>query len=262
MQAVAAIVHAMPSALPLLLAYLGYAITLSFALSRAGFRANIAPANSPDSSAPNRILILGATGGTGRALLAQALERGLHVTVLVRNPARLKVEHPRLRVITGDVLDPSAVAEAMRGQEAVLSALGHKRFLGPSRILSQGTRNLLQAMEAAGARRFVCETSLGIGDSSGRLGLLYTLFTIPVILPFYFWDKTRQERSIAASSREWVIVRPGALTHGAPRGSVRHGRGVGNYLWTVRVARADVARFMLDQLTSNAYLRTAVGIAA
>jgi hypothetical protein len=144
--------------------------------------------------------------------------------------------------------------------DAVLSVLGHKQFLYPTRILSEGTRNILRAMETHGVRRFVCETSLGIGDSAGRMGLYYTLFVIPVILPFYYWNKTRQERIIAASNAEWVIVRPGVLTNGDKRGSLHHGRHVGSFLRTVRVSRADVADFMLNQTASDTYLRTAAGV--
>src|SRR5207245_9990977 len=105
----------------------------------------------------------------------------------------------------------------MQSQEVVICALGHKRFFQPTRILSGGTQNILRAMEAHGVRRLVCETALGIGDSAGRMGLWYTFLVIPFILPFYFWDKTRQERLIAASRVKWVIVRPGALTNGAKR---------------------------------------------
>jgi nucleoside-diphosphate-sugar epimerase len=148
----------------------------------------------------------------------------------------------------------------MHGQEAVLSALGHKQFY-PTRILSEGTRNILRAMERHGVRRFVCMSSLGIGDSAGRMGVYYTLFVIPLILPFYFWDKTRQERIIAGSRLDWTIVRPGALTNTGKRGRVRHGARVGSVLWTVRVSRAAVADFMIDQLASNTYLRRAVGVA-
>jgi putative NADH-flavin reductase len=205
-------------------------------------------------------LIVGATGGTGRQLVAQALERGHEVTALVRNPSALDVEHPRLRVMRGDVLDYASVEAAMRGQEAVISALGHKRFFQPTRILSEGTRNLLRAMETEGVRRFVCETALGIGDSAGRMGIYYTFFVIPFILPFYFWDKTRQERLIAQSTVSWVIVRPGALTNGVKRGSYRHGRHVGSFVRTVRISRADVADFMLNQLTDNTYVRTSPGV--
>ena len=92
------------------------------------------------------------------------------------------------------------------------------------------------------------------------MGLYYTLFVIPVILPFYFWDKTRQERLIAASNTDWVIVRPAVLTNGRKRGSYRSGPRIGSFLWTVRISRADVADFMLMQLTDDANLRTAPGV--
>jgi putative NADH-flavin reductase len=206
------------------------------------------------------VLIIGAGGRTGRLLVAQALERGHAVTALVRRGTRLPMEHARLRVLEGDVLAPGTLDGAVRGQDAVVSALGHKRFFGPTRILSEGTRNLLRAMESQGVRRLVCMTSLGIGDSAGRMGIYYTFFTIPFVLPFYFWDKTRQERIIAASNVDWVVVRPGLLTNGAKRGKCRHGPLVGNYLWTVRISRADVADFMLNQVTDDAYLGSTPGV--
>lgn len=245
----------------LLLAFLAYALALSFGLARAGHRSTPAAPAGGARSRPDRILIVGATGGTGRRLVAQALERGYAVTALVRDPAKLAVDHPRLTVVAGDVLDAASVGRAMVGQEAVLSSLGHKRFFWPTRILSEGTRVLLAEMAAHRVQRLVCVTSLGIGDSAWRMGLPYTLFTIPVVLPFYFWDKTRQERLVAASGVEWVIVRPGALTDGEKRGVRRSGRRVGSFLWTVRVPRTDVAAFMLDQLESDAFLRSAPGVA-
>jgi putative NADH-flavin reductase len=237
-----------------------YALLLSVALGVKGVHST-AGARVPAQDQPSmRVLIVGATGGTGRQLVVQALDRGHHVTALVRNPAALQIEHPRLRVVRGNVLEPASVEEAMRGQDAVISALGHKRFFGPTRILSEGTRTLLRVMETHGVSRFVCETALGIGSSAGRMGLSYTLFVIPVILPFYFWDKTRQEQLIAASRVDWIIVRPGGLTNASSRGTYRHGAGIGSFLSTVRISRADVADFMLNQLTDNEYLKSAPGV--
>jgi putative NADH-flavin reductase len=244
----------------LLSLFLVYAVALTVGLALAGHRSRRATAGETSRRPPTRVLVVGASGGTGRQLVAQALERGFAVTALVRDPARLAIVHPRLTVVCGDVLDKSSVDAAVRGQEAVISALGHKRYYPPNRILSEGTRNLLEAMETHGVNRFVCETSLGIGDSAGRLGVYYTFFTIPIVLPFYYWDKTRQERLIAASPVEWVIVRPGLLNNGAKRGRYRHGHRIGSFLWTVRISRADVADFMLNQLTSDAYLRAAPGV--
>ncbi len=140
-----------------------------------------------------RVLVIGATGGTGRQLVQQALEQGHQVTAFVRDPAKLKIEHANLRVAKGDVLDYASVEAAMRGQSAVLSALGHKRFFYPNKIQSNGMRNILRAMKACDVPRLICETALGIGNSVGRLGLPHTFFILPLILPFYMWDKLRQE---------------------------------------------------------------------
>jgi putative NADH-flavin reductase len=249
----------------LLLLFIIYAIVLSAGLALRGLRARKPPtaaaaAGGAPRRRPERLLIVGATGGTGRQLVAQALERGRVVTALVRNPSKLQMEHPRLTVVQGDVLDYASVEGAVLGQEAVVCALGHKKFFSRTRILSEGTRNLLRAMAAHGVPRLVCESSLGIGDSAGRMGLYYTLFVIPVILPLYFWDKTRQERLIAASTAEWVIVRPAVLTNGAKRGTCRHGPDAGGFVWTPRISRADVADFMLTQTTQDTYVGTAAGV--
>jgi uncharacterized protein YbjT (DUF2867 family) len=206
------------------------------------------------------LLIIGASGGTGQELVTQALDRGHQVTAFRR---RLGSDEPRpgLTTIQGDVLDPPSLDPAVAGQDAVLCALGHKRWLGPSRILSDGTRNVIATMSRHGVHRFVCETSLGIGDAWWQMGLYYTLFVRPVILAFYFQDKIRQEAVIRASDLDWTIVRPGVLTSGPRRRRYRHGSRVGHWFWTVRISRADVASFMLDELTERRYVRATVGVA-
>jgi putative NADH-flavin reductase len=237
-----------------------YALAVNILLWRVGLHLSSQPAEDASTTKPNRILIIGATGGTGRRLVEQALERGYTVTAMARNPSKLGVESAQLKVVRGDVLDYESVAAAMQGQDAVLSALGHKRFFYPTRILSDGTRNILKAMEAHNVRRFVCETALGFGDTAGRMGLLYSLIVIPLVLPFYFFDKTRQEKLIVASNLDWVIVRPGALTNGVKRGSYRHGFNIGSFIIGARISRADVADFMLNQLESDDYLHTSTGM--
>ena len=243
-----------------LLIFLIYALAVSAVMARRGFWS---PARAQIKSSGRRIervLVVGATGGTGRELVTQALERGYEVTAFVRTPAKLQLTHPRLKIMSGDVLDAASVDMAVRGQDAVVSALGHRRLFVPSRVQSEGARNVLRAMETHGVRRFVGETSLGLGNSAGRMGLLSTFFVLPVILVIYFWDKSRQEQLIAASALEWVIVRPGVLTNGAKRGVYRHGIDVGSYIWMGRIGRADVADFMLNQLTDDHYLQTAPGV--
>jgi nucleoside-diphosphate-sugar epimerase len=244
-----------------LVLFIIYAAALLIALARKAPERKTAKPISRGWGNRLRILIIGATGGTGRQLVRQALEQGHQVTAFVRKPKKLKIEHPNLRVVKGSVLDYASVESAMRDQNAVVCALGHKRFFYPTRILSEGTRNILRAMKTCGVPRLVCESSLGVGNSAGRLGLLFTFFVVPVILPFICWDKVRQEKLIEESETDWAIVRPGVLTNSPARGQYRHGPNVGNYLWTVRISRADVADFMLKQLIDDHYIGAAVAVA-
>ena len=208
-----------------------------------------------------KLLIIGATGGTGRALVEQALAQGHVVTAFARKPLKITTSHDRLTVAKGNVLDYNSLDQAVHGKDAVLSALGHKRLFIKTTILSEGTRNIIKAMQIHHVKRLICETSLGIGESRWRMGLYYTLFVIPFITFFYFRDKERQERYIKQSSLDWIIVRPGQLTNGRKRGTYRHGLNIGSILLTVRISRADVADFMLKQLTDDSYLRKTPGVA-
>ncbi|MBT8267729.1 MAG: NAD(P)H-binding protein, partial [Bacteroidia bacterium] len=90
-----------------------------------------------------KLLIIGGTGKTGRQLIKQGLEQGHDLTVLVRKSGKVKVHHPQLRILQGDVLKPETMAEAFKDQDAVLSALGHKRFIIRTTILSRGTANII-----------------------------------------------------------------------------------------------------------------------
>ena len=237
-----------------------YALVLSVLLWR---RAPVRRAGKPVSRGWGnrlRVLVIGATGGTGRQLVQQALAQGHQVTAFVRDPARLRIEHANLRIVKGDVLDYASVESAMGRQSAVLCALGHKRFFDPNKIQSDGMRNILRAMRTCNVPRLICESALGIGNSVGRLGLPHTFFVLPLILPFYMWDKLRQEELISTSDRDWVIVRPGILKNGEARGTYRHGPKVGNYFWPISVTRADVADFMLKQLTEDTYVGAAPGV--
>lgn len=208
-----------------------------------------------------KILIIGATGRTGKELVKQALERNFQVSAFVRNPAKLKIKHDNLKVFIGDVLNQDSIKDAVKNQDAVLCVLGHKRWFYPNNILSQGTKNIIQIMEHYNVSRFICETSLGLGNSFGRMGLYYTLFTIPFILPFYYWDKSRQENIIKESSLNWTIVRPGTLNNRKRKGRYKVGEKVGNWIWTVGISRADTAEFMLNQLSDKKYTQKIVCIA-
>ncbi len=206
------------------------------------------------------ILIIGSTGGTGKQLVKKSLERGHYVTAFARNSSKILITHPNLKVIEGNVLDVESLKKAISGQDVVLCALGHKRWFYPTKILSKGTNNIIEVMQENKVKRFICETSLGLGKSIGKMGLYYSLFVIPFILPFYFWDKRKQESVIKSSSLDWTIVRPGALNNKKAKGKYRHGSKVGNYIYTVRISREDVADFMLNQIEDKNYIYSTPGL--
>ena len=207
-----------------------------------------------------KIFIVGGTGGTGRQIIEQALLENHLVTALVRNPVKLKIDHPNLKIVKGNILEPDTFEKAIKENEVVISALGHKRFFIKTNILSEGTKNIVNAMEKHKVKRFICITSMGVNDSRFRLGLYYTLFVIPVILLFYFLDKEKQERIIQQSSLDWTIVRPGQLTNGKKRTTYRHGPKLGSYIFTKMISRADVAHFILSELKNGNYIKKSPSI--
>lgn len=206
------------------------------------------------------ILIIGSTGRTGQELVKQGLERGHSITAMARKPGKIKIVHPKLKVIQGNVLDAESLITVLADHDAVLSALGHKRFFIKTNVLSRGTSHLISAMQKQHVSRLICITSLGINDSRYRLGLYYTLFTIPFIIYFYFRDKAKQERLIMNSELDWTIIQPAQLTNGRKREKYRHGPGLGHYLITKLISRSDVAHFMLEELEQGRYIRKVAAI--
>lgn len=149
------------------------------------------------------------------------------------------------------------VENAVVGQDAVLSALGMKPW-SRARTLSEGTRNIVAAMERFGIKKFVCESSFGVGDSKQQTDW-FTRLMIRIFLGRIYADKEIQEPLIQQSNLEWVIVRPARLTNGRQRGRYRSGVHLKPGLFG-SIARADVAAFMLQQVTSPAFLRQCVTI--
>jgi putative NADH-flavin reductase len=209
-----------------------------------------------------QLLIFGATGGTGRLLVEQALSQGHKVTAFVRNPSKLTVQHPSLTIYKGDVMNAHAVEMAMAMHDAVLSAIGSPaNKIGTVR--SDGTLNIIKAMQKAGIKRLICQTSLGYGDSVktlDRTPLYFKYLIVPFILKKGFADHALQEQRVKQSKLEWIMVRPGNLTDGPFTGVYRHGFAATDPAIKVKVSRADVAHFMLKQLTDNTYLHQTPGI--
>lgn len=199
-----------------------------------------------------KVLIFGSTGGTGRQLIEQALEQGHTVTAFARNPAKLDIKHTNLKVAQGDVMDFASVEKAVHGQDAVVCLLGagHKRT---GTIRSEGTRQIIHAMEKAGIRRFICQSTLGVGESWGNLNFFWKYIMFGFLLRQVFVDHEQQENYVKQSNLDWTIVRPGALVKGIRTGQYRHGFPGTDKTSKLKIARADVADFILKQLTDRSY---------
>lgn len=209
-----------------------------------------------------KLLIFGATGGTGLKLVEQALEKGYMVTAFARNPQKLPIQHPKLRIIQGDVMNLTSVINAMLGQDAVLSSIGAPANKTGT-VRSTGTKNIIQAMEKAGIKRFICQTSLGYGDSIKVLDstpFYFKHIIVPFLLKKGFADHALQEEYIKQSQLDWVIARPGNLTNNGLTGKYRQGFAATDKKIKVKISRADVADFMLKQLTEDTYLHKTPGL--
>jgi putative NADH-flavin reductase len=200
------------------------------------------------------LLVVGATRGIGLQLVKQALEAGHAVTVLVRDPRRLSLQHERLTVMTGDIRDAEAVSRAMPGQDAVCCTIGIPPTWKSVTVFSEGTGNLLQAMKNAGTGRLIAVTGIGAGDSKGHGGFLYDRIFNPLLLKTIYEDKDRQEELIKASDLAWTIVRPAFLTNGPLTKRYRAFTDLAG-VTVGRISRADVAHFILEELESNHYLK-------
>lgn len=210
-----------------------------------------------------KLVIFGATGGIGRELVKQALAAGHDVTAFVRNPAKLNPA-PRLRMVAGNALDADAVGSAIAGQETVLSALG-SRSLNDNVLLPRSMAHILAAMRQHGVRRLVVTGASGtMPKAEERLTpVKRAVFRLvkATLLRKPFESQTEMQKMVRASDTEWTIVQPPRLLNTAGKGRIRVD-GEALPANGVTIPRADVAKFMLEQLTSAEWVRRDVYIAS
>jgi putative NADH-flavin reductase len=200
-----------------------------------------------------KLAIFGAAGRTGILLVQQALEGGNDVVALVRAPSKLSIRNERLTVVQGDVAHLADVERAVQGADAVLSVLGHVKGSEPD-ILTQAIRNIITAMDKYDVKRLVSLSGASVYAPQdkpklvNRLIKFYTMATTGSLLK----DAEQHFMLIQNSDVEWVVVRGPILNEGPQTGTYRVG-------WTgvntgIRVSRADIADFMLKQVTDTTYM--------
>lgn len=204
-----------------------------------------------------KIVIFGATGTLGRHLVDKALVEGHEVTAFARKPLELGRTHRSLTPLAGDVCDPKAVDQAVAGQDAVIVALGAGR---KGHVRSAGTAHVVDAMQRHAVQRLVCLSTLGAGDSAQHLTFFWKHIMFGWLLKDAYEDHQAQEDTVRRSALSWTIVRPGAFTDGPETGEYRHGFPSTEKNLKLKISRADVADFMVRQLTDDTYLRQAPGL--
>lgn len=199
-----------------------------------------------------KLIIFGASGGTGSELVQQALAMGHGVTAFVRDSGQIKLSHERLNLVQGDVLNSAVVQQAIQNQDAVICSLGAKAT-SKDMLRANGTKNIIDAMQVMDVGRLVCLSALGCGESRSLLPFHYKYLLCPLFLRHVYRDHEAQESYVRDSKLDWTIIRPAALTDGQLTGSYLHGVKPTNESLKMKISRADVAQFMLRQLKENIF---------
>lgn len=233
--------------------------SMSFVLRDAASRVETRYAHPPMTT--KRILVVGASQGTGAIVVKRAIAGGHRVTAFARSPEKLRLEHSCLDKRVGDFHDAASVAGAVAGHDAVIvtaSPTSLKGFREHPDFFSKGTRYVIDAMKTHGVKRLVLLSALGVGETYPLVSLPIRLLFIKGILKAAFRDHGVQEEMAKASGLEWVIARPGRL-HDGP--------GEGRYVKRAEVAavppaiaRQDVADFLVEGATTDAWVNQAVQI--
>jgi putative NADH-flavin reductase len=201
-----------------------------------------------------KIIVFGASGGTGIEIVKQALNAGYEVTSFVRNPAKVAIRHPMLNLVTGDVMDSAGVEKAVAGQEAVISALGPTRPAVPG-MMEMAAQNIVAAMKKAGIRRLISTTGAGVRDPQDQPQFIDHLmkWLLTLLAGAVLRDSAANVEVIRASDLDWTIVRFPRLLDVASTGTYRVGflgKDSGSQL-----SRADGAHFVLKELAEGKYIR-------
>jgi uncharacterized protein YbjT (DUF2867 family) len=205
------------------------------------------------------LLVIGASSGTGLETVKRALEKGYRVRAFARSADKICLDDPNLERLTGDAIVPGDVRRALSGTDAVIQTLGVKAGPGMvvrgTKLFSEATRVLVEAMQAEGISRLIALTGFGAGDSRNQGGCLYDL-GFNAILGRVYDDKNVQEHLIRSSDLAWTIARPVILTDRPA--TQRYQVVLDPADWSPgTIARADVADFLVRQVSSDEYLRKA-----
>ncbi len=199
------------------------------------------------------VAVLGASGDIGKRVVALALERGCKVAGQTRSTGKLESLAGQVRVCACDPRDEVGLGRLVEGADLVVYALGVDS-IGATTLFSDSTAALVAAMKNQSVRRLIAVTGVGVSETRGHGGLLYDWVIFPLFTRRRYADKERQERLIAASELDWIIVRPAPFTDRPAPGTLQVHTKITREVTLRRITRDEVAAFVVEQFESDAYL--------
>jgi len=200
-----------------------------------------------------KILILGSTGRTGQQLVTQSLKQNYEVTAVARDPSMLKLNHERLTVVKGSVLEKDVLENALDGKDAVLSALGVGKSLKSKDLIFNAVRTIIPAMNEKNVKRLVFLSAFGVGETFKQADFIQRII-FKVFLRNIYADKSKADDLIRKSTLEWTLVYPVLMTDTPGTGKYKVGEKF-EMKGMPKISRADVAEFMLRQLNDNNFIK-------
>ena len=208
-----------------------------------------------------KILVLGASQGTGALCVKSALAKGHSVSAFSRSPAKLDLTHPALTKVAGDFHDAASVRSAVAGQDAVIICASPSSLGGIKEkpdYFSRGTKHCIDAMKEHGVKRLVVLSAHGVGESKSAASWLQRTLLIGGLLKGFFRDHEVQERMTRDSGLDFIIARPTRLTNGKAKG--KYVRTAELISVPATISRADVADFLVEACESTALVGKCVQI--
>jgi putative NADH-flavin reductase len=207
------------------------------------------------------LVVLGANGGIGNMVVRQALNAGHNVTAILRTPGKIEIRHPNLQIVRGNVMKPGTLNEYLKNKDVVISAIGNSS-LKKTTLYSMGNKNLIDSLNSVGVTRafYISASGLEVNPTHSLLVRLATRFILQTLLRNMYSDLWAMEKIIKESNIDWTIIRPPRLLDRPVTGNYR--TAIEGFLNNgLKISRADVAHFIVNNLTNETIVRKVVEVA-
>ena len=198
-----------------------------------------------------KIIVFGATGGTGKLVVEQALQTGHHVTVVVRNPIAFNLKHQNLEIIKGDVFQPPTFENTIKGKDIVVSCLGIQKR-EPTTVYSKGVTNIIRAMQSHSVNRIICLSAgaVIVPPKGSMMSKFFIKNILQKIFKYLYADMLIMEKILKATTLDYTIVRPPWLRNSSFTGKYRI--AINEHLDNpTKISRADLADFIVTYLADE-----------